>query len=114
MVERDHWLTTKELAHALGVSPSFARKLCSRGKIPGATKFGAAWHVPAGALEVRAERPQAPDFPWLSAEEAASKLGVHKSVVTVACQKGQLKAWKDPDFRGVWHIEKDPLTTVQD
>ncbi len=64
------WLNSKELARKLGVSDSYGRKLCQRGKVAGARKFGSMWYAPDPSRRI------APPWPWESTDEAASRLSI--------------------------------------
>lgn len=46
-------MTTKEAAEKWGITPRQVQLLCSKGRIPGAVRFGHAWLIPADA-----EKPQ--------------------------------------------------------
>lgn len=45
-------------------------------------------------------------LPWISPEEAARLLGVHRSVVYAYCRKGRLDAHK---FGREWRIRREPV-----
>ena len=46
------YLTINELAEKWGLAPRTIQMMCSRGRIPGAIKFGSVWAVP-----IEAKRP---------------------------------------------------------
>ena len=43
------YVTVKELADRWGVSEAWVTRLCKHGRIPGATKNGKCWYIPADA-----------------------------------------------------------------
>ena len=97
-------MNSKELARKLGVSDSYARKLCQRGKVAGAKKWGSMWFAPDRSRRI------VPPWPWESSEEVAKRLGMCKPHVTALCQRGDLEAYKGLGFRA-WHVKKGAMPT---
>lgn len=62
-------LTVRQAAEKWGLSPRTVQQLCTRGRIPGAQKFGKSWAIPADAKKpedprrVRLQEPPAPAQP---------------------------------------------------
>ena len=45
----EEFLTIKEIAERWNITGRQVQKMCSEGKIPGASKFGNAWAIPENA-----------------------------------------------------------------
>ena len=46
----DDFVTIKEVAEKWNITPRMVQKMCSDGKIPGASKFGRDWAIPKNAV----------------------------------------------------------------
>ena len=110
----DQFMTVKDAAHSLGLSMSFTRKLCRRGEIAGARKWGSMWYVPLEACENGYSKEpgsfEEPPWEWESAEQVAQRCGLNKCWVTELCQMGRLPALKGEGFRA-WRIKKGATPT---
>ncbi len=51
MKEKKPYYSTEEVAEYYDVSPDLIRRLCNQGKIPGATRIGRLWRIPAEFLD---------------------------------------------------------------
>lgn len=56
-------LTAAQAAEILRMGVERVRQLCSRGRIPGATKFADVWQIPESEVRAFAERERRPGWP---------------------------------------------------
>lgn len=47
----DGYTTVREIAMRWNISPRTVQIMCAEGRIPGATKFGQIWAIPADAIK---------------------------------------------------------------
>lgn len=52
----DGYMTIKEVAKKWGLTVRRIQELCSNGEIPGATKFGTVWSIPADTVKPKDKR----------------------------------------------------------
>lgn len=91
------FISVKEAADHLGLSPRCIRAQCSAGRIQGAQRVGRSWWIPSPVVYMRnrAGRPVAemPDG-YITAVEAASRIEVDVSSVHRQCRNGALPGAK--------------------
>ena len=53
------YMTAKEAAEKLAITPRRVQVLCAQGKIPGAVRFGVTWAIPKDAVKPKDGRRKA-------------------------------------------------------